>query len=415
MNNTPYRLYEITGGRPFVLVVGFYGKTNDEAFRTIKKLVENKYHLACVHADEVPPSGTNLLANIHLLIKQAELVIASPVPSEPHQPSSRIYYERIYYEIGYAVGVNKRPILVIESNKEPPTSLRGLEIIRFENHTRGQKEFSNNLSEQLHARLFSDIPLLRDMLEAPDPAPCIIFVNPKRSTSSMQIRTEGVRTTASLNLPCTFGDYLGIIGLFRAFDCILHGDRVELVSPHHPASFLFSYDANLFFIGSQKACEPVGDVLKTVQAKHWPQWSLEPDPDWRNMAGEKGDAPLALFKRNPNGVAAQLRAKHAEFCEKIWTEDYGLIVRAPHPLFKNRIVLVMAGLHSLGTGAACLGGTRPQLIKEIRTKLYECSGRRGVLEDKHCAFWVIVKGSVQPPNYVLDEKSVTVVNAGIYE
>jgi len=96
--------------------------------------------------------------------------------------------------------------------------------------------------------------------------------------------------------------------------------------------------------------------------------------------------------------------------EQVWVSDYGLILRAPHPHFpKTRTVLIMAGSHSLGTGAACLAATRSPLIQQIRAKLPP-----GKLEDKNCAFWVLVKGTASRNDYLLDEDGVEIVDAGVY-
>ena len=51
-------------------------------------------------------------------------------------------------------------------------------------------------------------------------------------------------------------------------------------------------------------------------------------------------------------------------------QDYGLIVRGPHPRHPNRMVTIMAGPHSLGTGAACMAATRSQLVNEIKQRFF---------------------------------------------
>jgi hypothetical protein len=96
--------------------------------------------------------------------------------------------------------------------------------------------------------------------------------------------------------------------------------------------------------------------------------------------------------------------------EDVWSEDYGLVFRGPHPAHPDRLALVMAGAHSLGTGAACLAATRSSLIQEIRTKLPP-----GTLEDKTSTFWALVKGTVNRDDFLLDEDGVTIEEAGVYE
>ena len=95
---------------------------------------------------------------------------------------------------------------------------------------------------------------------------------------------------------------------------------------------------------------------------------------------------------------------------EIWQEDYGLIVRAPHPLHPDRMVLVMAGAHSLGTGAACIAATSSRFIREIQKN--HLDGK--VLADKTQTFWVLVKGIASERDGLLDKEGVTICEAGVY-
>ena len=104
--------------------------------------------------------------------------------------------------------------------------------------------------------------------------------------------------------------------------------------------------------------------------------------------------------------------------KQIWTQDYGLILRAPHPRHKKRIILLMAGAHSLGTGAACLAASRSPLIKKVRETLRESTGqlaqeKSGIIENSENAFWVLVKGTVKHPDFLLDEDGVSIEDAGV--
>jgi hypothetical protein len=90
-------------------------------------------------------------------------------------------------------------------------------------------------------------------------------------------------------------------------------------------------------------------------------------------------------------------------------EGYGLVVRGPHPRFpKHRMLTLMAGGRSVGTGAACLAATHPGLIQKIRDKL----PRDTELSDKACTFWALVKGSYSDPRRLLEPDNVIVEGAG---
>ncbi len=95
---------------------------------------------------------------------------------------------------------------------------------------------------------------------------------------------------------------------------------------------------------------------------------------------------------------------------EVWTQDYGIIVRGPHPRHPDRLALIIAGAHSLGTGAASLAATRSVMIQKIKGKLPE-----KVLEDKKRAFWVLVKGTTSGKDLLLDEEGVSIEEAGVYD
>jgi hypothetical protein len=96
---------------------------------------------------------------------------------------------------------------------------------------------------------------------------------------------------------------------------------------------------------------------------------------------------------------------------KVHVMDHGIIVRGPHPDHPGRLVMVLAGPHSLGTGAACLAATRSVFIQQIKAAL-----PRGVdIADKKRTFWVLVRGEVSPRDSLLDMEGVSIVEAGVYD
>jgi len=100
----------LTGGHPYVFVIMAYHK-NWDLFERLKKMAETVFNIACIRADEVKSSGYDLLAKIYFLISRAELVIG-----EISEPSINVFYE-----IGYAVGIGKFPLLLLEKGGEVPT------------------------------------------------------------------------------------------------------------------------------------------------------------------------------------------------------------------------------------------------------------------------------------------------------
>ncbi len=398
--NTLDHIHEKTRGRAFVLVVMAYKDTKtrqdkrQKIFDMIREVVEQEFNLACLRADQVLSSGHELLSKIHLLIDRAALVVAEISDARPN----------VFYELGYAMGTKKIPLLLLESNRKAPYDLQGLEVFEYENTLDGVDAFRKKLTEHLRVRLKPAMPALRDMLAAPQPIPAYIVASPKYPGKNSRIQGQVFDSR-------TFGDHLGILGLISALGSI-YGDAtgVELVSAQHAPPDLLKRDINLYLIGSRRVNPFTEDILKGLQTGQAIQWCFGLPPAWKH--GETGDWPVALYRLDKGKrvhVCGELvrvgRAKKAV----IWKSDYGLVMRGPHPGRSGRLALIMAGAHSLGTAAAGLLATRPRLIKELQESLPP-----GTLEDKKQAFWALVKGTSRPDDYLLDEDGVSIVETGVY-
>jgi hypothetical protein len=381
---------KLTRGRPYLFFIMSYNSRWD-FYERIRRFAEGRFNVACVRADEVKSSGHDLLAKIHLLISRAELVIA-----EISEPT-----ENVFYEVGYAVGIGKLPILLVEKDGKVPADLRGLEVVRYGLDRQGLCAFDAELVDHLRVRLNSELALLRDMLEAPSPRPAYIVASPKYPGKHSRILGQVYDTR-------TFGDHIGILGLISAMGS-LWGESagIELVSAQHSPPDLHERPQSLYLIGSEKVNHASGKLLAALQANRRPNWVFDPvhgftrrDEDWPcglyRVAGNRRELLNGRTeKRGPSG-------------EDVWVEDYGIIVRGPHPKFPERLVMIMAGAKSLGTGAACFAATRSVFIQRIRSKLPE-----GVLEDKTSSFWVLVKGTAARDG-LLDADGVSIEEAGVY-
>ena len=151
---------------------------------------------------------------------------------------------------------------------------------------------------------------------------------------------------------------------------------------------------------------PAAEMLERLQRGAEPAWRFGPRPgekkagDWvvrlyRTVNGEEAGVKGVFEPREPGGA-------------KIHKEDYGIIVRGRHPRYPDRLVLILAGPHSLGTGAACLAATRSTQIQEIKAKGVD-------IADRSRAFWVLVKGTISQQDGLLDMKDVEIVEAGVYD
>lgn len=397
--NTMDLIHEQTGGRPFVLVIMAYKESKTQrdkrkkVFDMIKEVVTQEFNIACLRADQVLSSGHELLSKIHILIDGATLVIAEISDPRPN----------VFYELGYAMGAKKTPLLLLESKRKAPYDLQGLEVFEYENTLSGVDSFRTRLTEHLRVRLKPSTPAFRDMLGAPRPAPSYIVASPKYPGKFSRIQGQVFDSR-------TFGDHLGILGLITAHG-LIYGDAsgIELISAQHAPPNLLKRDINLYLIGSHKVNPWSGEMLELLRKKARPKWLFAPAPDWTE--GETGDWPVALF-RGRRGEKTQLRGQLRRLGskrEEVWTEDFGIVVRGPHPYHSGRLVLIVAGPHSLGTAAASLAATRAGLIKKLQEKLPS-----GLLKDKSRAFWALVKGTAAPDDYLLNEDDVSIVEAGVY-
>jgi hypothetical protein len=195
----------------------------------------------------------------------------------------------------------------------------------------------------------------------------------------------------------TYGDYLGIAGVFAGFASFYGESYVpNLVSSLYVSPRLAEIDANLYLIGSPKVNVFTREFLAKMQDGP-PGWKMEP------LSGdEQSKDPMYAI----TGVLDGAPFTHS--C--VPDEDWGLIVRGPHPGYPSRVVAVLAGARALGTGSACLAATNSQLIKKIRDKLND----ETLLTARDRTIWVLVKGHKSLDGH-LDPDGVEIVAAGAYQ
>jgi len=153
----------------------------------------------------------------------------------------------------------------------------------------------------------------------------------------------------------------------------------------------------------------VREMLQRLQGGRGPNWVLGAMPG----ESEFGDFKTALF-RTVQGQTVAVEGRTDLFGPEravVHVMDHGIIVRGPHPDHPGRLVMIMAGPHSLGTGAACLAATRSVLIRQIKAALPHGAD----IADKKLAFWALVRGEASRVHWLLDLEGVTVLEAGVYE
>ena len=145
-------------------------------------------------------------------------------------------------------------------------------------------------------------------------------------------------------------------------------------------------------------------MMAEIQKGKTPNWRFEKCPGLENDSDYEmklvGDPPSRHFQSECIGTGKIM--KSGKFT------DYGLIIRASHPIMPGRSLLILAGPHSVGTGSACLTATKTFFIQEIKKKL----GEETELTDRNKTIWVLTKGITDKTGH-LDVSGVTIEEAGV--
>jgi len=373
-------IYDLVGTRRFCFVIMPY-EAMGLFYEHLRQVIEDATGLRCIRADEVPGSGQSLLEKLHTLIECAELVVAELSGKSPN----------VFYEVGYAKAKDKEVLAICPRGTEIPTDLKGLERIEYVDTPSELPAFDRQLRQHLVTMVDSDIRLLRAMLVAPDSSPSYILCSPRWDTA---------RTTEGSGERRTYGDYLGVVGVVHTLGALLGNEGIpELVSARHLADELLHLreDCNAYLIGSPLANDAVEAAMANLQPNVKDPWKFEMTEGYSTLCGYR------------DGDAWRCEADHSVAHPE---KDYGIILRGPHPnpAYAGRLVVVMAGARSLGTGAACLAATRPELIQEIRNRLPESD-----LEDKTQTFWALVCGRPDAKDGHVSAETVTVEDAGVIQ
>lgn len=386
-DNFNSQVAHVTGGRRYCFVIMTF---NDgyTFFEKIVKIVTEVTGFECIRADDLKNSGDDLRRKIHNAIDNAVFVITDLSGAKPN----------IYYEFGYAAARGKPVLLIAKEGEDIHTDLQGLEMIRYNDNKEGSQLFEVSLRQHLDIHKDSNISLLRAMVLPTNPTPSFIILNPKQPHNDSRFHHHPKERK-------TYGDYLGLSGIIGAFVSV-YGEYVipEVISASNANDGIIEWDANLFLIGSPKVNKFTGILLEKLQNKKPPNWHFERCPDEEEIK----DFQMKLIGNLPSGPFQTGCIGKEKSSNSIKMVDYGLIVRGKHPTNHNRTVLILAGPHSIGTGAACLAATKPQLLHKISQKLIG----KAELSDPNNTIWVLVKGTTNESGH-MDVSGVSIVEAGV--
>jgi hypothetical protein len=328
----------------------------------------------------------DLRSHVLGLIDHAEMLVADLT----------LMNRNVLYEVGYAAGIRKPVLVCMKNDAEIPADLKGLKHILYFQRDDG---FRRVLGEHMRWQVAqTDLGLLRSMLEAPNAQPAYIVASPRYPKTGSPPITQYPDTR-------TFGDNLGVLGLISNFASMWGPGRgVELISAQYGAENLLSRDLNLHLIGSPKVNPFVGQAMDKMQesAKRWefaPTRRKPPEDTHWVLYDLRWKKPVPLLGENL--LTGRERRKG-------WRADYGLVLRGPHPWVPGRMITIMAGGRSAGSGAACLAVTRPELIRKLRAEYPQIN-----LDDKSCTFWILLSARFIDPERLMQWQDVKLEEAGL--
>ena len=298
--------------------------------------------ITCTRADELPMTQ-NVLGQTLAEIQNAALIVGDLTGGNPN----------VAFEIGYARHIGVQTILISQSLESAPYNFRNQRIVDYAQTDEGLVQLKQNLKEMIDRTFSSPAALLRKMIIPPGEhavddkyvvaASPLTFAEKKLRQSTRQLRKMQ-----------TYAEYVGITGLIQAFGLIFELKVTPaLINPRDFSEESVHEQCNLYLLGSSKSNRWTGEILRELSAKWQPTWrfgvdSKSPDPRDPWLQVEKDGNVY-----EPADVVGQDR-KHT---------DFGLILRAPHPRYEHKLVLVLAGRTGLGTAAACAAATSPELVK----------------------------------------------------
>jgi len=379
-------ILSLIGSRRYCFVIMPYGSLG-LLYDHVRQVIQEATGLKCIRADEISGPSQSVLGKVHKLIEDAELMIAELSEERAN----------VYYEVGYALARGKKVFIICKQGTKIPTDLEGLERLEYADTPSALPQFDQQLRVRVAGWISPPLRRLRAMLVAPEPSPSFVLCSPRwRVRDETETPAEqGTSYSGPREEERTYGDYLGVQGILYALGTLLGEERLpELLSAHHAARDIHRRDANLYLIGSPRSNRFTEEVMARLQEGQRNPWRFQSDPS-KSITVLTGPGPL------PGG---RWEADHSQHNPE---EDYGLVLRGPHPGFPQKQVLVLAGARSLGTGAACLAATRLKLLQDIE-------GFRAVdLNDKTQRVWALVRGRPHPVDGHVYEDGVDIVDVGV--
>jgi len=124
---------------PQAFIVMQFSDTYDSLYKEVIVPVCEEYGYEVIRADDMYTTGL-IIEDITRAIQESSLVIADITPNNPN----------VYYEVGYAHGINKNTILLSDKNREKlPFDISGFRLLFYENSIAGKPNVESALRKHL--------------------------------------------------------------------------------------------------------------------------------------------------------------------------------------------------------------------------------------------------------------------------
>lgn len=136
------RSFRVNARKPKAFVVMQFGSQYDDVYKDVVKGVCDSYEVSPLRADEVSGPGI-IIADIIREISSAQLIIADITPINAN----------VYFEVGYALAMNKPTILLAKKGTPLPFDVAGFRVLFYEDSIGGKGKLEEGLRRHLAAIL----------------------------------------------------------------------------------------------------------------------------------------------------------------------------------------------------------------------------------------------------------------------
>jgi len=271
----------------------------------------------------------------------------------------------VVYEVALAHAQGKPVILLTQDSPEDlPFDLRHFRVVKYATTGDGRQALRTTLSLSLRAVIGAPESPTRYLEEMLVPQSLGSRGGPFVIASSPLSWREAAKLGGGFKkLRNTYSDHVGIRGIIQAFGLIFGLDQLpDLLNPgDYVDQVVQDNAAHLYCIGSPKANRWTGLLLEEFFKRWHPLVEFRADPTSTDLRNIRIMVEINGNPYRPNSLGA----RHMD----AFVRDFGVLVRGPHPVDPNYMLLVMAGRSSLGTEAVCRAATDPTHIAEIKRRL----------------------------------------------